>query len=67
MSDGDSNNNTGTSCSYTSNISDGYYYHHITEDDSEFTITITISSPDLQRANVSKEGETKENGKDKED
>ena len=67
MSDGHSNNNTGTSCSYTSNISDGYYYHYITEDDSQFTITIKISSPDSQRAKDCEEGQTKEDEEDKED
>jgi len=67
MSDDGTNRNSGNTCSYTSYIDDGYFWHHISEDDSEFTITIKIRSPDSQRAKDCEEGQTKEDEKDKED
>ena len=43
------------------------YIHHVKTDDREINFSITISSPDSQRAKVSEEGQTKEEEEDKED
>ena len=43
------------------------YIHHVETDDREINFSITISSPDSQRAKVSEEGQTKEEEEDKED
>ena len=43
------------------------YVHHVETDDREINFSITISSPDSQRAKVSEEGQTKEEEEDKED
>ena len=67
MSDDGTNNNSGNTCSYTSRVDDGYFWYYISEDDSEFTITIKIRSPDSQRAKDCEEGQTKEDEEDKED
>ena len=67
MSDGGTSNNSGNTCSYTSRVDDGYFCYYISEDDSEFTITIKIRSPDSQRAKDCEEGQTKEDEEDKED
>ena len=67
MSDGGTSNNSGNTCSYTSRGDDGYFWYYISEDDSEFTISIKIRSPDSQRAKDCEEGQTKEDEEDKED
>ena len=67
MSDGGTSTNSGNTCSYTSRVDDGYFWYYISEDDSEFTITIKIRSPDSQRAKDCEEGQTKEDEEDKED
>ena len=43
------------------------YIHHVEIDDREINFSITISSPDSQRAKVSEEGQRDEKEEDKED